>query len=155
MQGEEMPVNVYPADSEAASHAAPANQIDVLTICSDARMADYWFRLFRSCGWKIAQTRTCADSVSFVKRNRVAVAVCDATLPDGSWRDAALAFRSVAAPPALVVVGRDGALTKEVAAIGGFDTLIGPRQDSEMIWTVADAWQSWMKRNQAANGDGR
>ena len=61
--------------------------------------------------------------------------VCEESLPDGLWQDAARVLSSLPAAPALVVIGDDQALAQEVQALGGFDALIRP-------------CHAWMKRRE-------
>jgi hypothetical protein len=119
---------------------------DILTISDNPTLSIYLSGLFRKSGWADALAPTCAAGAAFVRDNRVAVTVCEAVLPDGSWRDAAFVLSSVPDAPALVVVGDDHSLVQEVLASGGFDALIRPLRQSDVVWTIASAWHAWMKR---------
>ena len=110
-------------------------------------------RLFQRSSGAIARTRPVAEGISFARANLAAVAICDDFLPDGRWYDAAAAFSSLPDPPVLVVIGDDPAIVQEVGALGGFDALVRPLRESDVIWSVASAWHAWMKRAKAVGAE--
>ncbi len=57
-------------------------------------------------------------------------------------------------PPALIVVGGDAALAREVAARGGFDLLVRPLRQTDVVWAVASAWHGWVKRIEGGGSGG-
>lgn len=127
----------------------PLRVTDVLTISDNPTLGVYLSGLFHQFGWTMARTRSCATGIAFLRDNRAAVAVCEENLPDGSWHDAATALNSVPNPPALIVLGDDRVLVQEVLALGGFDALVRPLTESDVVWTIASAWHAWMKRFEA------
>lgn len=127
----------------------PSRAIDILTITDNPTLSVYLSGLFRRSGWIIARTRTCREAVSFLKTNQAPVAVCEESLPDGFWHDAAAALGSIPGSPALVVIGDHQSLVHEVRALGGFDVLVRPLRESDVLWTIASAWHAWMKRFEA------
>lgn len=104
--------------------------------------------LFQRFGWTVRLSMTLEDAIDFLQEHKAAVAICEETLPDGTWRDAARILNSFPNAPMVVVIGSDRALLDEVLALGGFDVLTRPLRESEVIWTVASAWHQWMKRFQ-------
>lgn len=151
-----MPANAFGVTSRAAcahSHQ-PGSAAEILTISDNPTLALYLSGLFEQCGWTIARTHSCGAGLSFLRENRAAVAVCEEVLPDGSWQDAAAALGSLPDAPALVVVGEDEALGREVSALGGFDVLVRPLRQSDVVWTIASAWHAWKKRCEAGGNGG-
>jgi len=124
--------------------------IDILTISDNPTLSVYLSGLFHESGWTIARVRTFREAVALLKNTRVAVAVCEECLPDGLWQDTAAALRSMPEPPALIVVGDDQSLVHEITALGGFDVLVRPLRESEVVWTIASAWHAWTKRVEGA-----
>jgi DNA-binding NtrC family response regulator len=124
----------------------PSGAIDILAISDNPRLIVYLSGLFHRSGWSIARARTCQEGVAFVKNNRAAVAVCEESLPDGFWHDTAVALSSLPDAPALIVVSSDPSLVHEVLALGGFDVLVRPLRESDVVWTIATAWHAWKKR---------
>jgi len=127
----------------------PSRATDILTIGDNPALGGYLSALFQQSGWTITRARNCETGMAYLQDNRAAVVVCEESLPDGSWHDAAAAIRSVPDGPALIVVGDDGALVEEVLALGGFDALVRPLRDPEVVWSIASAWHAWMKRIEA------
>jgi len=122
--------------------------IDILAISDNPTLGLYLSELFAGSGWTIVCAHTWEAGVSFLKDNRVAVAVCEDNLPDGDWQGAAKELRSFAGAPALVVIGGDHGLVPEVLAAGGFDALVRPVRESEVVWVIASAWHCWMKSDE-------
>lgn len=166
-----MPANAYSVTSMAACPQLPADLVpeprgdrtnrlqpsgatDIVTISGNPTLGVYLSGLFQKSGWTIARTRTCADGVSFVRDNRAAVAVCEETLPDGCWYDAAAALNSLPDAPALIVIGDDPAIAQEVEALGGFDALVRPLREAEVVWSIASAWHAWMRRRESGGSGG-
>ncbi len=134
-----------PRDGEAHRRRS-SRAIDILTISDNPTLSVYLSGLFQKSGWAIARARTCEAGISFLRDNRAAVAVCEESLPDGFWHDAAVALNSIPDAAALVVVGDDQSLVHEVLALGGFDALVRPLREADVVWTIASAWHAWMKR---------
>ena len=124
----------------------PSRAIDILTIGDNPTLSVYLSGLFQKSGWAMARARTCDEGISFLRDSKAAVAVCEESLPDGFWYNAAAGFRSLPDAPALVVVSDDQLLVHEVLALGGFDVLVRPLRESDVMWTIASAWHAWMKR---------
>jgi hypothetical protein len=127
----------------------PSRATDILTISDNPTLGVYLAGLFQQFGWTVERTPSSAAGIAFLRDNRTAVAVCEEALPDGSWHDAAVALRSVPDAPALIVVGDNQALLEEVPALGGFDALVRPLLESDVVWTIASAWHAWMRRFEA------
>ncbi len=141
------PNELAPERRDGQAHRRqPSRAVDILTISDNPTLSVYLSGLFQEPGWTIARARTCAAGAAFVRDNRAAVAVCEEALPDGFWYDAAVALSSVREAPALVVIGDDQSLVREVLALGGFDALVRPLRESDVVWTIASAWHAWMKR---------
>lgn len=122
--------------------------LDIVTISDNPTLSVYLAGLFHRSGWTTARTRSCEAGVAFLKDNRAAVAVCEENLPDGFWDDAATALNSIEDAPALVVLVSDASLVHEVVAMGGFDVLVRPLREADVVWTIASAWHAWMKRHE-------
>ncbi|MCC7499368.1 MAG: response regulator [Bryobacterales bacterium] len=126
--------------------------VDVLAVSGNPTLAVYLSSLFRESGWKIACKPTCGESLAFLRDNRVAVAVCEQELPDGSWRNLATALARIPEAPALVVTGDNDSLEAEALAAGSFGVLVRPLKESDVLWTIASAWHGWMSRVETGGG---
>ena len=140
----------FGAPRDAKSHPLrdSASTTDILTVSDNPTLDVYLSGLFKQSGWTIVRRRTCEAGVSFLIDNPTAVVVCEESLPDAFWHDAAMVLSSLPDAPALVVIGEDQSLAHEVHARGGFDALIRPLRESEVLWTIASAWHAWMKRRE-------
>ena len=127
---------------------------DIVSISDNPTLAVYLSELFQRSGWAMARTRTVAEGISFARTNLAGVAICDDVLPDGTWYDAAAALNSLPNPPVLIVIGDDPAIAHDVRALGGFDALVRPLRESDVIWSVASAWHAWMKRTEGSGSGG-
>ena len=145
--GSQLPFRA-PRGAEAHPLRASVSTTDILTISDNPTLDVYLSGLFKQSGWTIVRRRTCKAGVSFLRDNLTAVAVCEESLPDGFWHDAAMVLSSLPDAPALVLIGDDQALAQEVHALGGFDALIRPLRESVVLWTIASAWHAWMKRRE-------
>jgi hypothetical protein len=131
-----------------------ASFADILTIGADPKLGIYLVELSKQFGWTISRVPGWEAADEFLRDTKAAVAICEEILPDGSWRDAAGRLHSIPNAPALVVIGNNEALLDEVLAFGGFDALTGPLRDSDVVWSIASAWQAWMKYfENGGNGD--
>jgi DNA-binding NtrC family response regulator len=158
------PASIYAAPMEVAESRRVRDEsgwpraravTDVLVISNSEGAAASILSLFSRSGWTVDSVRDCSEAISFVNDRRVAVAVCDESLSDGSWQDLALAFSAIPHAPALIVIADDPVLPTEVVALGGFDVLAPPLDPEEALWSVASAWHAWWKRYESTDGGGR
>lgn len=141
-----LPVNGEPR--QRARYPQAERAADVLAVSANPTLAAYFSAVFRPSGWTIARTHTLAAAIEFLRSNRTAVAVFENALPGAVWQDALAALESLPEAPALIVVGDESSLVDEVTAAGGFDALIRPLRESDVVWTLASAWHSWIKRHE-------
>lgn len=78
------------------------------------------------------------DAVSFVRRYRPKVVICEQVLADGSWRDLLVDLQAEQDPPQLIVSSRvaDNRLWAEVLNLGGYDLLMKPFSAPEVSHVV-------------------
>ena len=97
----------------------------------------------------IVRRRTCEAGVSFLRDTRTAVAVCDESLSDGFWHDAATSVSLLPDALAFIVIGDDEALAQEVQALGELRAVVQPLRESDVLWTIASASDAWVKHPEA------
>lgn len=148
-----MSANAYSA-THRTRRPHPSRAADIVTISDNPTLALYLSGLFQQFSWTIARRCTCAEGLSFLQEHNAAVAVCEETLPDGSWHGAAVALASVPNAPALIVISDDSLTVREVVARGGFDVLVRPLRESDVVWSVTSAWHAWMKRAEGGGSGG-
>ncbi|MCC6362493.1 MAG: response regulator [Bryobacterales bacterium] len=119
---------------------------DVLSIGANPTLAIYLAGLFAKYGWTVRRSANLEDARAYLADHRAAVVVCDEALPDAAWQDALGALKAIPDAPMFVLIGSEKTLLGEALALGGFDAVIRPLREAEVIWTVASAWHQWMKR---------
>jgi len=82
-------------------------------------------RILKDSCWRLSAATDCVDAIARHARDRVAIVVCESTLPSGSWRDLLRHISDCPEPPVLIVTSRlaDEYLWAEVLNLGGYDVL--------------------------------
>ena|ERR1035438_4695270 len=77
--------------------------------------------------------------------NPTPVVICEAELPDGTWKDVLAQFALIKCPPILVVSARlaDEKLWSEVLRLGGYNVLVKPLNMQEVSRVVSFSWLLW------------
>jgi len=101
--------------------------------------------IFGHSNWEIFEAHACQEAVSFLKKNRMAVLVCERDLPDGSWKTLLDSLSMLPNPPLLVVTSQDtdDKLWSEVLNLGAYDVLSKPFDRSEVTRIISLAWLHW------------
>ncbi|HLH42803.1 MAG TPA: response regulator [Bryobacteraceae bacterium] len=111
---------------EKARKPAPLQKI----LCISASLEDHdaLRRILAEPGWRIISANSCQQAIQCLCRDRVEVILCDANLPDATWRDILSQIADLTNPPALIVAGGepDVDLRAQVRALGGCDVLAKP-----------------------------
>jgi DNA-binding response OmpR family regulator len=110
--------------------------------------------VFSHSNWKYGSVRTCAEAVEVLRESGVAVVICAAELPDGTWKDLLQRLAGQPVPPRLIVASRlaDDRLWAEVLDRGGYDVLGMPFEPPELIRVVSLAWRQWQHESESATG---
>lgn len=84
---------------------------------------------------------TCRQAMAGIHAEKISLLICDADLPDGTWRDVFSALGAESTPPLLIVASRlaDEHLWAEVLNLGGHDVLSKPFDPKEVLWVVHHA----------------
>ena len=96
-------------------------------------------RIVAPSHWTVLRASGCRQARSVLKLHKVAVVLCDQTLPDGSWREVLRDVAGVANAPVLVVASAlaDEALWAEVLNLGAYDLLSKPFRADEVLRTIS------------------
>ncbi len=94
--------------------------------------------LFVRLGWTLLEARNCRETVRLLCHARVPVILCDQSFADGNWKDLLSHVAPMLDAPAIVVMlGENDALAwAEVLEMGGYDVLMKPLQDTEVVHVV-------------------
>ncbi len=98
-------------------------------------------RILKDSCWRLSAATGCVDAIARHARDRMAIVVCESTLPSGSWRDLLRHVSECPDPPVLIVTSRlaDEYLWAEVLNLGGYDVLAKPFDKQEVLWVLASA----------------
>ena len=101
--------------------------------------------------WNIYRALDVQQARRFLSKTPVPVALCERTLPDGTWKDLFTFAESLPNPPLFVVVSEsaDQYLWGEVLNLGGYDVLAKPFDRSELLQVVGMSWRNWKCRSDA------
>jgi len=89
----------------------------------------------------ILNSPNCEQASGHLTDSRVSVVICEALLPDGSWKDLLARMTLSSAAPALIVTSNvaDESLWAEVLNLGGYDVLAQPFDGEEVARVVRSA----------------
>lgn len=101
--------------------------------------------ILRHSNWQQHEARTLVGALGFLQDNPTPVVICEAELPDGTWKDVLDRFALIKCPPVLVVSARlaDDKLWSEVLHLGGYNVLAKPLNGREVSRVVSFAWLFW------------
>jgi DNA-binding NtrC family response regulator len=102
-------------------------------------------RMFDEAKWRLFTAHTCRERMTQLDREQIPIVICEAQLPDGSWKDVLSRFAPMLEPPRLIVTARhaDERLWSEVLNLGGFDLLATPFREVEVGYAIGSAWVDW------------
>jgi len=106
--------------------------------------------VFSHSNWRFDRARTCAGALKALQSAGIAVVICAAELPDGTWKDLLARLAAASVPPRLIVASRlaDDSLWAEVLDRGGYDVLSMPFEPAEVIRVVSLAWRQWQHESE-------
>lgn len=121
---------------------APPDVIDVLTVGNEGTVLRPVQRALAGSGWIVRHAGHAQEAVRLLETNRAAVAVVGA---DGAWVDTLSSLRTVTNPPEVVVMTQHDLPVDEVLGLGAHDLLRRPFSSTDLLWSIATAWHTWMK----------
>ena len=98
--------------------------------------------------WVVHVCLNLAAARSVLSLHPIAVAVCDAEMPDGNWVQFLDHLTVLPDPPALIVSSRlaDEQLWSVALNCGAYDVLPKPYAVAEVVRTLNSAWRHWDNR---------
>ena len=119
----------------------------VISLAISPKEADLLFlqHLFNDANWKLYTAQTYREAISWLSRDRVPIIICECQLPDGDWKDVLSHLALLAERPRLIVISNqaDEHLWSEVLALGAFDLLATPLNETEVGYDIGSAWLDW------------
>lgn len=116
-------------------------------LCVSPFEADHAFleRAFRNSALKVQAVRSSREALDLLSSSKVAVVLCEESLPDGNWKGMLADVASMPDGPVLIVTSRlaDDILWAEVLSLGAYDLLMKPFDATEVFRVVSLAWRHW------------
>ncbi len=116
--------------------------VSVLSIFNNGKDHQSLRAIFDHTNWRMTGVSSCREAIERLADGRIGVVICDAKLPDGSWKSFLRNLRELPSPPLLIVAsGNDDVnLWAEVLNLGAYDVLVKPFRQDEVIRIVSLAW---------------
>ena len=128
-------------------YAEPGNGDVVVSLAISPFQSDISFlqRMFDDANWKLFTSGSCREGMAQLDHEQIPIVICEAQLPDGSWKDVLSRFAPMLEPPRLLVASHhaDEPLWSEVLNLGGFDLLATPFREVEVGYSIGSAWFDW------------
>ena len=104
--------------------------------------------IFRHSNWRVQFANNCRGALETLDRRRPAIVICEASLPDGSWKDLLRETSTMPVPPPIIVTSMhaDDWLWAEVLNLGGYDVLAKPFDLKEVVRVTSLAWLHWREK---------
>ena len=106
-------------------------------------------RIFEGTSWVTYKARSCREALAKIAQKQPDVVLCEASLPDGNWKQILEELARGLNPPYLIVTSRlaDEHLWAEVLNLGGYDVLAKPFDSLEIYRVVGFACQRHQEPN--------
>src|SRR5438132_6183431 len=76
----------------------------VLLVSADEQDHKHLQKILTPARYRVDSAETCAEAVHSVTRDRPAILVCDASLPDGGWKEILSQIAAIPDAPLLIVI---------------------------------------------------
>ena len=98
--------------------------------------------------WEIREAPTCGQAARMLAGGHVGVAICDIESGGDQWRSLLAELEESADAPNLIISSRlaDERLWAEVLNLGGYDLLVEPFDQTEVLRVTHMAWEAWRAR---------
>lgn len=105
-------------------------------------------RIFSHTNWSLSHASDCREALRALQNAPIPVVVCEARLPDGTWRDLLHWLHARPVPSLLIVTSdfSDTSLWAEVLNLGAYDFLAKPFNQTEVIEIISLAWLYWKEQ---------
>ena len=102
--------------------------------------------------WNVLFADTCDQARAALDQVKAPVILCDRDLPGGEWRDVVQALASFPHRACVILISRvvDDYLWNEVVQRGGYDVLLKPLREEDVVRAVRLAWSYWNTARRAS-----
>jgi DNA-binding NtrC family response regulator len=126
-------------------HSDDSSILSVLAVLTQQADRAALTGIFSHSNWHLHSCGTLAEARSGLRAGKAGVVVCDSVLPDGDWKNLLDCLRESETGPRLIVAipTPDDRLWAEVLNLGGYDALVKPFRQEEVVRLVSLAWLTW------------
>lgn len=126
---------------------SPNEPASVLLASSDADDHRVLPQILSHINWRWHTSGGCQEALALLNDRVITVLLCERDQTDGCWRDLLEGIATLAAPPSLIVCSRlaDDHLWAEVLNLGGYDVLVKPFDQQEVLRVAFLAWCNWQR----------
>ncbi len=98
--------------------------------------------IFRHSNWEVHFVTSCQAALDALRSKRQNIVICEASLPDGGWKDILRETSAMRSQPPIIVTSphADDLLWGEVLNLGGYDVLSKPFEPEEVVRITSLAW---------------
>jgi DNA-binding NtrC family response regulator len=121
--------------------ASERDRVTVLAVAPPASLVQLR-RIIGHSRWHLLEAATVAEAAGLMHAHSAVVLICEATLPDGSWREVLDHTLQLPLPPPVIVAAHhaDDYLWTEVLNRGAYNLLGEPFDERELFRLVSSAW---------------
>jgi DNA-binding NtrC family response regulator len=137
---------------EKPADRSPERVVTVLAISPYDQDHAVLRNIFSHSNWCLRSARTWREAQTSLAANPASVVLCEACLSDAEWQDVLAGIESMPGRPLLVVTSSlaDDRLWAEVLNLGGYDVLMKPFEQSEVVRVLSLAWLNWRDKRGVA-----
>ena len=119
--------------------------VRVLAVSPKESDASALSHILTHSAWTLMTANDVGSARRILAQHYVHVVLCDAKLPDGTWKDLLATVVDMSEPPQMIVTAQhaDDRLWAEVLNLGAWDVLVKPFHPKEVYRTVHLAWRHW------------
>lgn len=122
-----------------------ARRVELLTISGSSEDCLSLRSILSHTNWLVHWVADRYEALLFLEEHDVAVIVCSKELPDGTWSELLDGVRRIPNPPNVLVYSdqADRAFGIAVLNAGGYDWLLTPFQQDEVLRAISVACRAW------------
>jgi DNA-binding NtrC family response regulator len=151
------PPRASKANADEARGRADEPATTILSVSHLVEDHVYLRRLRDRARWETREAYCCREAIAAIAEQHPDVVLCEASLPDGNWKDLLEDLSRRLNPPYLIVTSHvaDEHLWAEVLNMGGYDVLAKPFDPEELCRVVQFACEHHQERQirRAAGGN--
>ena len=115
----------------------------LLTVGLSAEDSESLRKILAPHGWEIREAAGWVQVYERLRSGSYSAVICEHNLPGGCWKDVLVELEDWSPSPPLIVTSRhaDNHLWAEVLNLGGYDVLLTPFEELEVVFLLTQAAQ--------------